>query len=154
MLTDQETREIEEEIKKYPEKQGAAVEALMVVQKHRGWVTAEALRDLARMLDISDDHLDSIATSYNLIFRRPVGRHVILLCDGVACWILRGESFRDALMQRLGIGFGQTTADGRFTLLPSACLGACDRAPAMMIDNDLHVNLDQRHLDYILEEYD
>jgi NADH-quinone oxidoreductase subunit E len=117
-------------------------------------VSQESLKDVARLLDMTDDEVDSIATGYNLIFRRPVGRHVILLCDSVACWVVNGNRVRDLLIQHLGITFGQTTADGRFTLLPCACLGACDKAPAMMIDSDLHVNLDRRQVESILEAYD
>ena len=82
-----------------------------------------------------------------------MGRHVILLCDGVTCWILGYENLRAHLERRLGITMGQTTADGRFTLLPTACLGACDQAPVLMVDEQLHVELDPAKLDEILERY-
>lgn len=153
MLTSDETTEILEELSHYEHKQAACVEALLVVQRHRGWVPDEALQDVAAMLDMSTEELDGVATFYNLIFRRPVGRHVILVCDTVSCWVMGYEEILAQLGQRLGIGLGQTTADGRFTLLTIPCLGACDRAPAMMIDDDLHGPVQAEALDEILARY-
>ena len=153
MLTEDEKRQIEVELGRYPEKRAAAPEALKIVMRRTGWISDEALRDIAAFLEMSPDELDGVATCYNLIFRRPVGRHVILVCDSVSCWIMGYEPLREHLMARLGIGLGQTTADGRFTLLPVCCLGACDHAPAMMIDEDLHGDLDPARIDRILEAY-
>ena len=73
-----------------------------------------------------------------MVFRKPVGRHVVLVCDSFACWSLGYAELRAAVEAELGVGMGQTTADGRFTLLPIVCLGACDRGPAMMVDDQLH----------------
>ena len=91
---------------------------------------------------MTPDELDGVATFYNLIFRKPVGRHVIMLCDSVSCWIMGYERLRAQPDDAAGHRLGETTADGRFTLLPIVCLGACDHAPAMMIDDDLHGDLD------------
>jgi NADH-quinone oxidoreductase subunit E len=154
MLTPEEQKEIEEEIAHYPERRAACIDALRVVQKHRGWVSDEAVADIAAFLGTTPDEVDSVATFYNLIHRRPVGRHVIRVCDSVSCWIVGYEQIRDHLRQRLQVEFGQTTADGRFTLLPIVCLGACDRAPAMMIDDDLYGNLTPEGLDTILDRYE
>jgi NADH-quinone oxidoreductase subunit E len=154
MLTDQENKEIQQELGKYAQKRAAGPEALKIVQRHRGWVSDENLSDVASFLDMTDEELDSVATCYNLIFRRPVGGHVILICDSVTCWIMGYEDLFDHLKQRLGIDLGQTTSDGRFTLLPVACLGACDKAPAMMIDEKLYVDLDISKLDEIIERYE
>jgi NADH-quinone oxidoreductase subunit E len=154
MLTAQEIAEIEAEYPKYERRQAVSVEALKVVQRHRGWVSDEALADVACLLNMSAAELDAVATFYNLIYRRPVGRHVILVCDSVSCWVMGGESVRQQIERRIGIGFGQTTGDGRFTLLPVVCLGICHRAPAMMIDGDLHQDLDPVKIDAILESYD
>jgi NADH-quinone oxidoreductase subunit E len=154
MLTEEERREIEDETRKCRYRQAAGSEALKIVQKHRGWISAESLTDVGRFLDMTDDELDSVATCYNLIFQEPVGRHRILVCDSVSCWIMGGEHIQDLLRRRLGIDLGQTTADGRFTLLPIACLGACDKGPAMMIDDDLHVDLEPEKIDSILAKYE
>jgi NADH-quinone oxidoreductase subunit E len=114
-------------------------------------VSDEALADVAAFLDMSAAELDSVATFYNLIFRRPVGEHVILICDTISCWIVGQEELYAHLKSRLGIDWGQTTTDGRFTLLPVPCLGACDRAPVIMIDGDLHGDLTPARIDEILE---
>ena len=153
MLTDEDKREIDEEVGKYLTKRAAGPEALKIVQRHRGWVSKETLKDVARYLEMTDDELDGVATCYNFIFRQPVGRHIIVLCDSVSCWILGYEPILRHLEQRLGIHMGQTTSDGRFTLLPGACLGACDKAPGMMVDEDLHVELDPAKVDEILDRY-
>jgi NADH-quinone oxidoreductase subunit E len=154
MLTPDERHEIEALRAHRPDDpQAAAIEALMTLRVRRGYVSDEALADLAPVLGLSVHELDSIATFYNLIFRRPVGRHVILLCDSVSCWIVGFREIRDHLSARLGVAFGETTADGRFTLLTVPCLGACDEAPVMMIDEDVHGHLTPERVDRILEQY-
>lgn len=155
MLSPEEIREIEHELSIVPKRESACIEALKAVQRHRGWVSDEGIRDVADYLGMSADEVDSVATFYNLIYRHPVGRHVILHCDSVSCWIMGGETLRDRLTKVLGIRHGETTKDGRFTLLPIQCLGTCDRAPALMIDNDLHRDLeDTSKLDAILDRYE
>jgi len=153
MLTPEERKEIETELPRYPNKQAVCIDAMKIVQRHRGWVSDENIRDIAEFLDLSLAELDSVATFYNLIYRKPVGRHVILLCNSVSCWIMGYERLRQCLSEQLGIQFGETTADGRFTLLPIVCLGTCDHAPALMIDNDLHRDLSPDSMERILENY-
>jgi NADH-quinone oxidoreductase subunit E len=153
MLTEEETREIEQELAHYPTRQAVCIDAMKIVQKHRGWVSDEALRDIAEFLRLSLADLDGVATFYNLIFRKPVGRHVILFCDSVSCWIMGSAGQFRNLSSRLGAAPGETTADGRFTLLPIVCLGACDHAPAMMVDSDLHTDLTPAKIEVILEGY-
>lgn len=153
MLTTEEINEIEHAIKLVPYKKAAGVEALKVIQEHRRWISDESLRDVAQLLEMSPEELDSVATFYNLIFRKAVGKHVILVCDSISCWVMGYENLRDQLFARLGIKFGETTSDGRFTILPNVCLGTCDCAPAMMIDNDLYRNVKSEELGEILEKY-
>ena len=154
MLTDEEKREIEAELPLYPYKQAVALDAMQIVQRHRGWISDESLRDIAEFLGLSVAELDGLATFYNLIYRRPVGRHVIKICDSVSCWIMGYEGLRDCISRKLGIQMGETTPDGRLTLLPIVCLGACDRAPVMMVDSDLHLDLNQDKIGPILESYE
>ncbi len=153
MLTDAERQEIESHLGDYPYKRAASIEALKIVQKHHKWVSDEHLKDVAALLEMTPDELDNVATFYNLIFRQPVGEHVILLCDSVSCWMLGYEKIRQHMKERLGIELGQTTEDGQFTLLPMVCLGDCDHAPVMMVDNDTHHDLDVEKIDRILDSY-
>src|SRR3954447_18456123 len=116
MLTQEERSEIEAEMSHYPNKQAVCIDAMMIVQHHRGWVSDEALADVAEFLDLSTTDLDGVATFYNLIRRKPVGRHVAMVCDSVSCWIMGCEEVRDHLCKTLEIPVGGTTADGKFTV--------------------------------------
>ena len=153
MLTEKEQKEIQHEFEHYETKRAACIEALKIVQKHRGWISDDAVKDIAAFLEMSPDEVDSVASFYNLIYRHPVGKHVILLCDSVSCWVMGSTSIGEHLKQKLGIDYGETTDDKRFTLLPIACLGTCDHAPVMMIDHDTHRNLTPEKIDEILEKY-
>ena len=156
MLSPQELKEIEHELSHYEQPSAATIEALKIVQKHRGWVSDEAVKDIAEKLKTSAADVDSVATFYNLIFRKPVGKHVIFQCDSVSCHIMGADGLRAKLQNKLGIKPGQTTPDGRFTLLPIVCLGTCDRAPAMLVDQDLHRDLEsisEQSLGELLDGY-
>jgi NADH-quinone oxidoreductase subunit E len=155
MLSPEEKKEIDEELSHSPTKRTACVEALKIVQRHRdGWVNDEALREVAVYLDMTVAELDNVATFYNLIYREPVGRHIILICDSVSCWITGYETILDHLSKKLGITLGETTDDKKFTLLPIPCLGICDHAPAMIIDTDTHVDLTPEKVNEILDSYE
>lgn len=153
VLSDEEKADIDEEMSHYEDPGAASVEALMAVQQRRGWVSDEALRTVSDYTGIPASQLEGVATFYNLVFRQPVGRHVIFVCDSVSCWLCGYDRLLDALRSKLGIDFGQTTDDGRFTLLPSVCLGNCDKAPAIMIDDDHHGPVEVGQLDRVLEAY-
>ncbi len=154
MIRPEEASEIEAELKHYEQKRGACIEALKIIQRSRGWVSDESLSDLADFLEMTEDELDGVATFYNLIFRKPVGRHIILVCNSVSCWVMGYDKVLQAIIERLGIRFGETTPDGRFTLLPNVCLGACDHAPVLMIDDDLHQDLEPGKIDPVLARYE
>lgn len=129
----------------------ACVAAMKFIQDRRGWVSDEAMEWLSGKLEMNLSDLESVATFYSLIFRKPVGKHVILMCDSVSCWIMGCESVRDHLRRRLGIDLGQTTPDQQFTWLTIPCLGACDLAPAMMVDEILCGPLTPELIDDILD---
>ena len=152
MLNEKEQKEILAEIARNEFPQAAGVAALRVVQQSRGFIADEVLLDLAALLGMTADELDGIATFYPFIFRKPVGRNIILVCDSVSCWIMGYEGLLDHLQARLGIGFGETTADMRFTLLPVSCLGACDHAPAIMVNGQRFGDLDEKKIDLILDD--
>jgi NADH-quinone oxidoreductase subunit E len=150
VLSEVERAAIDAELAHLPYRQAAGIDALRIVQAHRGWVSDESLRAVARYLHMAPEELEGVATFYNMIFRRPVGERVILLCNSVSCWVEGCDRVREQLRARLGIGLGETSADGRFTLLPVQCLGACDRAPVIMVGDDLHPQVDDASLEQIL----
>jgi NADH-quinone oxidoreductase subunit E len=154
MLTAEERQEIAGKLAEYPTRQAMSIESMLIVQRHRGWVSDENLKDLSELLGLSVADFDGVATFYNLIRRKPVGRHVALICDSVSCWIMGCDRMRDRLCSTLGTPMGGTTADGRFTLLPIVCLGACDHAPAMMIDGTLYEDLDEQRIEEVVAKYE
>ncbi len=151
MLSASERERIERAIAVAGDRRSAVSEVLMVVQEARGWVSDQSLADVAEALAMSADEVEGVATFFELVFRRSVGKHVILVCDSVSCWITGYEALLGQLRSRLGIGPGETTADGMFTILPAGCLGACDKAPAMMVDEELFVGVGSEELDRILK---
>lgn len=134
-----------------PAPRAAAIDALRFFQTRHGYVSDSALQALAAALDMPAAALDEVATFYNLIFRQPVGQHVIMLCDSVTCWMLGRDKLQTRIFDRLGIAPGETSKDGRFSLLPIVCLGACDKAPALLMDGALHGNVDEVALDTLLD---
>jgi NADH-quinone oxidoreductase subunit E len=151
-LSETELAEIDTEISHVPYRSAVAIEALKIVQSHRGWVSDESLQAIARHLEMSADELEGIATFYNLIYRRPVGDKVILLCNSISCWIKGCDSLQQKISTHLGVGLGETTADNRYTLLPVTCLGACDKAPVLMVGEELHEDVDGEALQQIFGE--
>lgn len=153
ILTSDELHEIEHFMHHYPYPRAACLDALKIVQRRNGWVDDAQLHAIAQVLSMSVADLEGVATFYNRIYRRPVGRHVILLCDSIACFLMGAETLAEAFQRELGIGFGQTTPDGRFTLLPICCLGNCDKGPTLMIDEDTHGLVAVSSVKQLLEKY-
>jgi len=152
MLSEEERREIGEDLEHTPTREAATIDALKVVQRHRGWVSDEAMEDIAGELGISTAELERVATYYNLIFRQPVGKHVIFVCDSISCYLTGQESVMEYLMRKLDIKLGETTTDGQFTLLPTVCLGHCEQAPVMMLDWEIIGNLNEERIDQALAD--
>ena len=152
-LSEEEIAAIEDAAAHVPRRASAIIEALRIVQERRGWVSDESVRAIGALLAVDPAEVDSAASFYNLVYRRPVGRHVIFVCDSAACFLMGCDRLRARLEETLGIPAGGTTADGRFTLLPIVCLGACDRAPAVMVGDTLEGPLDPEAVPALLERY-
>ena len=152
-LNEEEVAEIEHERTLYPDTRAVGLEALKIVQKHRGWVSDESLLAVAEYLGLPVAELEGVATFFNLIYRQPVGRNVILYCKSVSCWIMGCDEVKEKISGELGIDYGETSEDGEFTLIPVPCLGDCDRAPVMLVGPDQHRNLDEKNLGEIFARY-
>src|SRR5690349_19970545 len=103
VLTEEERIEIEHEAAHYPVRQAVCIDALLIAQRHRGWISDETLRDIDDFVGMSMVELDGVASFYNLIRRKPVGRHVTMICDSVTCWIMGYDRVREHVCERLGI---------------------------------------------------
>jgi len=133
MIPEQLKNELEQRVTSAVTNREAAVDVMKELQRHYGWLTDEAVQETADLLGLSPLQVEELATFYEMIYRRPVGRHVIHVCDSISCWSLGGESLLKQFERLLGISVGATTADGLFTLLPCCCLGNCGNAPAVMV---------------------
>ncbi len=153
VLSETERSAIEHEMHHYEDPRAASIEALKIVQKQRGWVPDGAADAIGEVLGIPASDVEGVATFYSQIFRQPVGRHVIRVCDSMTCYIGGHESVVSEMQKQLGIGLGQTTSDERFTLLPVCCLGNCDKAPAVMIDDDTFGDVQPDGVAKLLEGY-
>ena len=135
-LSATEIREINAEMCHYEDKTAVSIEALKIVQKHRRWVSDQCLIAVAELLEMSPAQLEGVATFYNLIYRRPVGKTVIHYCNSVTCWMLGSDRVGESLCRHLDVGLGEMSADGEYTVLPIVCLGACDHAPVVMVGDE------------------
>ena len=153
VLSAAELAAIHHETGHYENPRAASIEALKIVQAARGWVADGAIEAIATVLGISAADVEGVATFYNMIFRQPVGRHVIKVCDSIACFLTGQEALKQAIVTQTGIGYGETTTDGCFTLLPVCCLGNCDKGPTLMIDDDTHGPVAPEDVPALLERY-
>lgn len=153
VLSDDERHEIEHALHHYPDGRAASIDALKVVQKRHGYVPDAAIPAIADAIGITAADLEGVATFYSLIFRSPVGRNVIKVCDSISCFLTGYDELKAELSKQTGLQYGQTSADKRFTLLPICCLGACDRGPTLMINDDLHGPIEPADVKNMLEAY-
>jgi NADH-quinone oxidoreductase subunit E len=128
-----------------------AVDIMLALQAHVGYLSDAAVAEAADLLGMTPVEIDELATFYTFIYREPVGRYVIHVCDSVICWMNGADSLAEHLSRRLGIAMGETTPDGLFTLLPVCCIGYCDRSPAILVNQRVYGPLTPASLDELLE---
>lgn len=128
------------------------VDIMLELQGYYGYLSDEAIEEAAGLLGMSPLEIEEVATFYTFLYREPVGKYVIHVCDSVICWMDGYESIKDYLCKKLDIDLGETSADGLFTLLPVCCIGYCDRSPAMLINRKVYGHLTPQKIDEILEK--
>lgn len=145
--------EINELKRKYDDERFCLLPALYLFQRECGWLSPEALERVGELLNVPKATVKSTSTFYAMFRHQPMGRHLIQLCTNVSCMIMGGERLLDILRARYGLEPNTTTPDGRFSLLIMECIGACDTAPAMLVDTDLCGDLTEENIVGILEGY-
>ena len=135
----------------YPDKQGALLPVLRLAQEVFGYVSLEVEEYVAGVFEMSPAHVHEVVTFYTLFFQQPTGRHVVSVCHNLSCHLLGSKSIVEHLTQRLGVEAGETTSDGRVTLLTVECLCACEQAPMMQVDERYEGLLTPEKVDRILE---
>jgi NADH-quinone oxidoreductase subunit E len=137
-FTPERRAQLDDIVTKYPsdQKRSAVLAALYLVQDQQGYLTANGMRHVAGILDMSPAEVEDVATYYVMFYKEPVGKHVLQVCRTLSCALLGAERVTEALSEKLGLKVGETDASGLFTLMEFECLGACDRAPIVMVNND------------------
>jgi NADH-quinone oxidoreductase E subunit len=137
-FTPERRAKLDEILTKYPpeQKRSAVLAALYLAQEQEGYLTANAMRHVAPILNMTPAEVEDVATYYVMFFKAPVGRYVLQVCRTLSCALAGAERVTECLSEKLGIKNGETDASGTFTLMEFECLGACDRAPVVMVNNE------------------
>jgi NADH-quinone oxidoreductase subunit E len=155
MLSPESLAKIDRELAKYPaeHRQSAVMSALRIAQEEKGWLAKETIDFVARYLEIPAMAAYEVATFYSMYNLEPVGRHKICVCTNLPCALSGANEAAEHLKRRLGIGFGETTPDGKFTLKEYECMGACGDAPVLMVNNRrLYSLMSAEKIDKLLSE--
>lgn len=136
---------------RYPQRKALILPALHAAQEEFGWLPKEALEEIAVFIGVHPAQIREVASFYTMYNLKPVGKTHVKLCTNVACFLRGAEDVMDFAEKKLGIKCGETTVDGKVTLSEEECLGACTRAPAMMVNDDYVENVDIRVMDEVLE---
>ena len=136
MLSQESRNQIDRETAKYPaeQKQSAVMAALAIAQMEQGWLSTETIEDVAGYLGMAPVAVYEVASFYNMYDLAPVGKYKITVCTNLPCALSGGVHAADYLKQKLGVGFNETTADGKYTLKEGECMGACGDAPVMLVN--------------------
>jgi NADH-quinone oxidoreductase subunit E len=143
---------IREILSKSEASQSALIPVLREVQNEYGWLSTESMKETAEILGVPSSNVQNVATFYTMFFTRPVGKHVIWQCRTLSCALRGAGQVEHYLSEKLGIKVGETTPDGRITLLEAECLASCGTAPVMLVDNQLHENLTKAKVDQVIEK--
>ena len=155
LLSEQALRKIDRELAKFPpdQKQSAVIAALAIAQDEQGWLSPETMQAVADYLGMSAIAVQEVATFYNMFNTKPVGKHKITVCTNLPCALSGGDTAARYLQKKLGIGFGETTADGNFTLLAGECMGACGDGPVLLVNNKwMHIRMSHDKIDALLKD--
>ena len=155
VLSDAARARIDREVTKYPpdQKRSAVIAALAIAQDEHGWLSAEVMDDVARHLGMPTVAVYEVASFYAMFELKPTGRYKLTICTNLPCALSGATAAAEHLKQKLGIGFGETTGDGKFTLKEGECFGACGDAPVLLVDNKrMCSHMSKEKLDQLLEE--
>lgn len=150
MLSAEHLAKIEELKKRYQHPQSVVLAALWMWQDEQGWISEEGMKEVADLLGLPAHHIYGVVSFYTMFNRAPVGKHKVEVCTNVSCMLRNSDRIVKHIEERLRIGVGQTTPDGKFTLVEAECLGSCGTAPMMQIGDEYYENLDEAAVDRIL----
>ena len=153
MLSEELKTRITQLKERYPQSKSALLPALHLARReHDGWLSDEVMAEVAEVMGLPSAEVRSVVSFYTLFNRQPVGRYLVQVCTNISCSLLGADRIVNHLERKLGIGVGETTPDGLFTLLEVECLGSCGTAPAMQVNDTYYENLTVERVDQILSE--
>jgi len=150
LLAEKYPDEVQALLAKYPDKRSAVLPLMYLAQEAHGYMNAEAMRDVASVLDMDPTEVLSLAGFYTLFYEEPVGKYVLEICNDLPCALRGADEFVDMACQKLGIGIDETTEDGMFTIKTVMCLAACDKAPMLQANLKYEENLDEEKFDALI----
>ncbi|MFU2022772.1 NADH-quinone oxidoreductase subunit NuoE [Bordetella avium] len=154
LLSAQAYQKIDRELAKFPadQRQSAIMASLAIAQEEKGWLSAEIIEDVAKYIGVAPIAVQEVATFYNMFDVKPVGVHKIAVCTNLPCALRNGEKAGEYLKRKLGVGYRETTADGKFTLIEGECMGACGDAPVLIVNNKhMCVRMSEQKLDALVD---
>jgi NADH-quinone oxidoreductase subunit E len=151
MLTQSACQQIQALMEKYPRKRSALIPALLLAQKETGYISSEIMGEIARIFGITPNEVQEVASFYTMIYKKPVGKYVVQVCTNISCLLCNAEQIMEHLTRRLGIRPGETTPDGKYTLVEVECLGSCGTSPVIQINDQYYEELTTEKLDNILD---
>lgn len=152
MLTEKTKNLILDLQKQYPVKRSALIPALHLAQAELGYLPQEIQNEVAKLFEIDPNEVNAVVTFYDMFFEEPTGKHLVHVCKNVSCMLRGADGLLTKLCQKLQVKPGKVTADKEFTIIPSECLGACDRAPMLLVDDQVVGPVKEEDLDRILAE--
>jgi len=143
---------IERILSRYPTRQAALLPILWVAQETWGWISKEAAEEVARIVQVSPAHVDGVLTFYTMYNLRPVGKNLLQICTSISCHLAGADRLIERCRERLGVALGETSRDGKFTVIEVECIAGCDKAPSVMVNDTYHEPIDERALDALLDK--
>lgn len=153
-LTPDREKKVDELLARYPTTRAALIPVLHLCQRQHGWISPDVIRYVADRLGLSTAAVKGVVTFYTMLFDKPVGKNVVWVCRTLSCDLRGAKTIQEHLEHRLGCHAGETSKDGKFTLLKAECLAACGQAPMIQVNDDYYENLTIEELDRIIDEID
>lgn len=152
MLSEKTRKAIKEWQEKYPHQRSALIPALHLAQAEVGYLPSSVQEEIADLFEIDPNEVHAVVTFYDMFYDKPVGKHLLHVCKNASCMLRGSDELIEGLCQKLAVRPCETTSDGQFTIIPSECLGACDRAPMLLADAKVFGPIQTNQIDSLVEE--
>ncbi len=154
MISEQAKQRMRDLAARYPVARSAVMPALHIAQQEEGYITPEGLQAVAEAINLTVADVESVATFYTMYYQRPQGQKVIKVCNSISCYLRNCDALVEHLEQRLGVKRGETTADGRYTLMTAECLASCSTAPVLQVNDEFVENVTFESADALVDALD